>query len=240
MGRGGQNPFRAIRDVWANPHARLLLFVFFIESLGAGAIGVLVPFALDYVLEMPELTGPMLGFVFVLGMASVPMWVALARRYEKRRLWLGAMLMSGFGFAMLIPLGKGDWQLMAFSSLFVGLASSCGAVIGQSIKAEIIDYDEYLTGERKEGAYFAAWGFMGKLAAGIMVFVVGVVLENVGYVPNVPQTEAVKGWMVFLMGGLPLIGYGIGAAAFLRFRFSESEHAKIRAALDARASEASG
>jgi len=128
---------------------------------------------------------------------------------------------------------------MALSSLFVGLASSCGAVLGQSIKAEIIDYDEYLTGERKEGAYFAAWSFVGKLAAGIMVFVVGVVLESVGYVPNVPQTEAVKGWMVFLMGGLPLIGYVIGASAFLRFRFSETEHAKIRAALDARASEAS-
>jgi GPH family glycoside/pentoside/hexuronide:cation symporter len=234
MGRGGQDPFRAMRDVWANPHARLLLFVFFVESLGVGAIGMLVPFALEYVMETPELTAPMLLFVFVLGIVSVPLWVALAARFEKRRLWLFAMFMSAFGFSLLLFLGEGDWPLMAVSSFFVGLASSCGSVLGQALKAEIIDVDEHRTGERKEGAYFAAWSFVGKLASGVMVFVVGVVLDSVGYVPNQPQTDAVKGWLVFLMGGMPLIGYAIGIPVFLRFRLSESEHARIRAELDAR------
>ena len=41
MGRGGDNPLRAVRDVLSNRHARLLLFVFFIESIGSGGIGVL-------------------------------------------------------------------------------------------------------------------------------------------------------------------------------------------------------
>ena len=49
IGRGGDNPFRALRDIASNPHARLLLFVFFIESIGSGGIGVLTPFLVEYV-----------------------------------------------------------------------------------------------------------------------------------------------------------------------------------------------
>ena len=36
QGRGARNPYGAFLDVWRNPHARLLLLVYGIESLGAG------------------------------------------------------------------------------------------------------------------------------------------------------------------------------------------------------------
>ena len=107
-------------------------------------------------------------------------------------------------------------------------------MLGQSIKAEIIDFDEYQTGQRKEGAYFAAWSFVNKLAAGIMIFVVGTVLEVVGYVPEDPQPELVKTWIVLLVGALPLAGFAIGSTFFLRFSLSESDHARLRLELDQR------
>ena len=234
-GRGGESPIRAVLDVARNPHARLLLFVYFIEQLGTGAIAVLIPFILEYVILMPELTGIMLGYTFVLAILSIPLWVRLARRYEKRHLWLFAMVASGLGFGALLFLDEGTWPLIALSSTVVGLCQSCGNVLGQAIKAEIVDYDEYLTGERKEGTYFAAWTFASKLAAGIMVATVGWVLTLAGYVPNVEQTDAVKLAIVVLVGAVPLAGFSIGAVAFYRFGLSESLHARIRAELDARA-----
>ena len=234
MGRGGGNPFRALRDVWSNRHARLLLFVYFIESLGTGAIGMLIPFLLDDVMEMPKLTGPILGLTFVLALLSIPGWVMLARRYEKRRLWLAAMLASSVGFGLMLLMGKGTWPLMLVSATIIGLCQSCGNVLGQALKAEIVDFDEYETGERKEGAYFAAWSFVRKLAAGIMVFIVGLVLEVVGYVPDGPQPDEVKTWILILVGAMPMAGYLIGSAAFFRFGLSESEHARIRVELDSR------
>ena len=237
MGRGPSNPLKAVRDVWTNRRARLLLFVFFIESFGLGAVGVLVPFVLRYVMEMPALTGPMLGLYMVAGLLGIPLWVVLARRFEKRRLWLFAMVQGGVGFGILFWLDVGTWGLMAVSSVLAGSAGACGNTLGQALKAEVIDCDEYDTGERKEGAYFAAWSFVGKLAGGLVGGAVGLVLGSVGYVPNQPQTEAVRAAMVFLMGGLPMLGYAIGAAAFARFDLSEAEHARIRADLDARATQ---
>ena len=235
VGRGGDNPFRAIRDVATNPHARLLLFVFFIESIGSGGIGVLTPFVIQYVMKMPEIVSPMLGFYMVSALLAGPVWVRLGRSFEKRHLWLFAMVQGGVGYSLIFWVGEGSWLLMAVSSLLAGTAGACGNTLGQALKAEIIDVDEYRTGERKEGAYFACWSFVSKLAAGIMIGVVGVSLDLSGYVENAPeQAETVKRTMIFLMGGVPMIGYGIGSIAFTRFRLSEAEHARIRAELDER------
>ena len=235
MGRGGGSPFRAIRDVLANPHARLLLFVFFIESIGSGGIGVLTPFLIQYVMKMPEIVPYMLGLFMVSALLAVPFWVRMGRYFEKRHLWLYAMVQGGVGYSLIFWIGEGSWLLMAISSLLAGTAGACGNTLGQALKAEIIDFDEYRTGERKEGAYFATWSFVSKLAAGIMIGVVGTSLDLAGYVQNaVDQSETVKRTMVYLMGGVPMVGYAIGSLAFTRFRLSEAEHARIRAELDAR------
>ena len=237
MGRGGDSPFRAIRDVVRNPHARLVLFVYFIESIGSGGIGALTPFLVEYVIKMPEITAPMLGAYMLSALLAVPVWIWLARHFEKRHLWLFAMVQGGIGYGLIFWVGEGDWQLMLVSSLLSGTAGACGNTLGQSIKAEIIDVDELQTGERKEGAYFAGWSFMGKLAGGIMIYVVGVSLDLSGYVANaVEQPQSAQNAMIYLMGGVPLVCYAIGSIAFSRFRLSEAEHARVRAELDARAS----
>jgi len=169
-GRGGGHPFRAIRDVFANEHARLLLFVFFVENIGAGGIGVLAPFVIEYVLDMGEAFVPaLLAAYMVSALVAVPIWVRLGSRFEKRRLWLIAMIQGGAGFGLMLWVGEGDWILMLAAAIIAGSAGSCGSTLGYVLKAEVIDYDEYRTGERKEGAYFATWSFMSKLANGIMV-----------------------------------------------------------------------
>ena len=241
VGRGGENPIRSTRDVFANPHARLVLIVYFIESIGAGGIGVLTPFVIEYVLGMPEITHKMLAFYMLTTLLAVPLWVALARRFEKRHLWLYAMVQGGIGYGLIFWLEEGGWELMALSSLLAGSAGACGNTLGQAIKAEIIDFDEYRTGERKEGAYFAGWSFAGKLAGGIMIGVVGITLDASGYVENaLVQTETAKRAMLWLMGGVPLVCFAIGSMLFSRFDLSEAEHARIRRALDERAAAGGG
>jgi GPH family glycoside/pentoside/hexuronide:cation symporter len=236
QGRGGVSIRSALADVSKNPEARLLLFVFFVEALGLGGLTVLVPFVTQYVMHRPDLTEAMLSVYVLAGVAGVPLWVLLARRFEKRRLWLVAMGMGAVGFGMLLGLGENAWPLMVVSSLVAGTAQACGNSIGQALKADVIDLDELRTGERKEGAYFAAWSFVNKLGNAILASSAGFALGLTGYEPNVEQTPLVKYTMVFLLGGMPLLGYGIGALAFARFPLSEAEHQRIRRELDAKAS----
>jgi GPH family glycoside/pentoside/hexuronide:cation symporter len=236
-GRGPGSSWRAARDVWRNRDARILLFVYGIEQLGIGGIGVLVPFVVRHVLREPDLIAEMLLCYTVPALLSVPFWMWLGERFDKRALWMWAMGISGIGFGMLLLLAEGRVGLMVASSLVAGCASGCAPTLGQALKADVIDRDELATGERKEGAYFAAWSFVSKLASGIMIGIVGLALDLSGFVPGVEaQTTTVTRAMIFLTGGMPLAGFAVGMWIFRSFQLTQDEHARVLVALAERAS----
>ncbi len=239
QGRGGQNPFLAIRDVISNRHARLLLLVVFIDAIGTGGIGVLTPFVVHYVVGREDLIPALLGVNMIATLGAIPLWLWLGRHFEKRHMMMLSMLGSALGYGLITLVGPGNWQIIAISGLIAGTASSCPNVLGYTLKSEIVDCDEHATGERKEGAYFAGWSFATKLAAGIMMGVVGWALEWSGFDGEAEtQSELVNTTMIVLMGGFPLVCYLVGAALFSRFSLTESEHARIRIELDARQADA--
>ena len=236
--RGPENPLRAMRDVLANPHARLALVVFFIESIGTGGIGVLAPFVIEYVVLRPDLIAEILVIVPSTALAFVPVWLWLARHFERHRLWLVSMILSGIGFGLLLFLDESRWWLLLISAALAGVGTACANTLGYALKADIIDYDEYVSGERKEGTYYAAWTFTSKLAAGLVIGVVGVALEWMEFRPNEVQTAEVRQWLLILIAGIPAVFYTIGVVIFWFFRLDRAEHARIMSALESRRAEA--
>ena len=115
-----------------------------------------------------------------------------------------------------------------------GAAGSCGGTINPSIKSDIIDLDEYRTGERKEGAYFAAWYFVSKSAYGVTLMITGFALSIAGFVPNAAQSATVIWTFKGLYAGAPFFAYIIGAILFSTFNFDENEHKKVIAELEAK------
>ncbi|HTO09065.1 MAG TPA: MFS transporter [Myxococcota bacterium] len=234
QGRGAEHPYRAFRDVLRNPHARLLLFVFGIESLGAATIGVLTPYVAEYVVRRPEAGPPAIGLYMVANVVFVPVWLPMSRRFGKKSLWLGSMLLTAVSFGAMIFLKEGSLLLLNALAFLAGTAASCGNMLAPSIQADVIDWDEHATGERKEGAYFAAWNFVFKWANGLTLLLTGMVLSFSGFVPNADQSPGVKFTILALYGLFPLACYTIGAALFLRFRLDAEGYALIRAELDSR------
>jgi GPH family glycoside/pentoside/hexuronide:cation symporter len=105
-------------------------------------------------------------------------------------------------------------------------------VIFPSLQADVIDYDEMQTGERKEGVYFAAWHFAAKTALGISGMLAGAALATTGYEPGNTQPEAVKFALRALMSGIPLLTYGAGILVFRKFELTRETHREIRRAID--------
>jgi Na+/melibiose symporter-like transporter len=243
QGRLSSSPTSAFRDVWQNPHARLLVIVTFIENVGSSAIAVLTLYVTQYVVGAP-LWAPFIILAYMLpSTASVPMWLPLSRRFGKIKVWIVGMALYGLSFGGMFFLPFLDTvdarlTLIIVMAAFAGLAAGCGGTIGPSVQGDVIDYDEYKTGERKEGSYFAVWNFTYKSALGFMLLLTGFVLEASGFVPNQPQTMTVQISMVTLYGALPLLCYIIGAVMFSRFKLTEQEYSVIRAELDRRAAAA--
>jgi GPH family glycoside/pentoside/hexuronide:cation symporter len=105
-------------------------------------------------------------------------------------------------------------------------------VIEPSIKADVIDYDELATGQRKEGAYLSVWSFMQKASMGLAAIILGAVLQWVGFEANVEQPEHVKTALMALFGLLPGAACFFAAWVFHGFKMTETEHNAVRASID--------
>jgi GPH family glycoside/pentoside/hexuronide:cation symporter len=234
QGRGATNPWKAFADVWRNPHARLLLFVFGIENFGTAVLAVLIAYVMEYVYALEQYTITFMLLYFVPAILFVPVWIRLSRRFGKRNLWIFSMAMMTLAFAGLAFVRAGDVTLVCALGVIAGVGGGCGQVVGPSIQADVVDYDERATGERKEGIYFAAWAFVRKSAFGVATMLAGLMLSAIGFEPNVEQSEETKLGLRTLFGILPGVCYAIGTLCFLRFRLDEAAHLAIRRELDAR------
>ena len=238
QGRGADRPFAAFADVWANRHARLLLIVTLVENLGAATISILTLYIAQYVVLAPELAPVFILCYMIPSVASVPLWVPISRRVGKKQLWLASMALTAFSFGGMFFLGEGDRLLISALAVCAGVAAGAGGTIAPSIQADVIDYDEYVTGQRKEGAYFSAWNFVFKAAYGLTLMITGYVLEFSGFEPNVDQSDTVKLALRSLYGAFPFVCYGLGALLFSRFSLDERAHDEIREELRLRRGEA--
>jgi Na+/melibiose symporter-like transporter len=233
-----QSPIRSLREVSKNPHARLLFLVYFIENMGFGAVAALTLYLTRYVIERPDMGGLVALAYFIPAAALVTVWIPIARRIGKRKLWLISMVVTALslGSTVVLPFVSNDVGLVILITAvaFAGAAAGCGAMMAPAILGDVVDHDDHQTGMRKDGTYFAALTFTQKSAYGIMLMTAGFVLQGVGFEPNVDQPLAVQFAMVVLFGLVPLVCYLFGAAVFTRFSLNEDEQRRISAALDRR------
>lgn len=231
VGSGPASARSALRDIWRNGPARILILVLFIEQLGFAAVGSLLPFASEYVLHTPGYTSYYLATFAVPAFLSIPFWVQLSGRLGKRRVWVMGLLIKSAGFAVVFLLPAGA-ATPAFGAIGVlGLAHGCSSMLPASLLADLVDRDELATGERKGGAYFAASNLAAKAAMGVALLVNGVGLDLAGFTPGAAQPPAVIWTIRALAAGLPCLLQLVAVLLLRGFRFGEVEHARIRAAL---------
>lgn len=229
QGRGGRKrPHAAFADVLMNREARILVAVFFLEMLGYQTFVVMLPYLTEYVLETPGATAYYLFAAIATTLITLPAWVPLSRRFGKAPVWAATLLVKTLVFAGMAFLTSGSWLLIGGLTLVFGAATGGGAVLGPSLKADVVDSDEARTGERKEGTFFAAWGLAIKLAVGFAILISGLVLSGLGFRPNVAQTPEVLFGLKATVSLLPVACHLLAIALLARLRMDEATHAEIR------------
>lgn len=235
QGRGAANPRAAFRDVLTNPHARLLLVVFGVESFGMGTIGLVAPYLMDDVLHRSDQLEMVLACWMVPQFVMAPLWLRLSRSFSKKRLLLSGMVMYGCGFgANWWLLGAPEW-LVFVNVTVMGMAGGLLAVVAPSVQADVVDYDEYRSGERKEGAYTATWNVLRKAGWAASAGVTGIALSMSGYDGEAAeQAEAARTTILVFVSLFPAAAYVVGFAVFSRFSLNQAEHERIRAVIESR------
>jgi GPH family glycoside/pentoside/hexuronide:cation symporter len=173
------------------------------------------------------------GMVF--GFLGIPFFSMIARRHGKR-----AGLATVLSLAICAFIG--DWWLydparpvlQLFACGFVAFTGAGFWTLYGSTVADVIDYDETQTGQRREGSFSACQAWISKLGIALGVGASGWILELTGFNAKVPvQTEHSIFMIRILLSGIPVIGLILALIAVLRFELSEKRMGEIRLELEA-------
>jgi GPH family glycoside/pentoside/hexuronide:cation symporter len=216
--------WRSIRD---NRPFMILLTAYTISAVGSNLPATLILYYVDYVLESNR-ADLFLILYFVSGIVFLPAWIKFSGRYGKKRAWLLSMAVNTGIFLGVFFLGPGDEWLYGILVIGSGLGFGATLALPSAIQADVIDYDELLTGQRREGLYIGIWSIAKKLAAALGVGAALAFMGQAGYTPNVAQPESVLLTLRILYALVPC-GCNIAALAVaLAYPLDGTAHRAIR------------
>ena len=102
---------------------------------------------------------------------AFPLIIQLSGRYGMKAVYLVSTLAGAITLPTLMLIG--NWipvPLIAQGILWIVLQSASLAgtqILPSAMIAEITDYDEHLTGQRREGSFYSVWGFLNQAASGL-------------------------------------------------------------------------
>ncbi len=193
--RANGNFFGDLRAVLDDRRFRRLLTVFVVNGIAAALPATLVLFFVADVLQAEAWSGAFLALYFVSGVAFLPLWVVLARRFGRVASWVASMFVAIASFVWAWGLGAGDVWPFAVVCLLSGAALGADLTLPAALLADISE--QPATDKQKEsqpaqaGAYFGWWNLVAKLNLALAAGLSLPLLDLVGYQPGVD--EATRG-----------------------------------------------
>jgi GPH family glycoside/pentoside/hexuronide:cation symporter len=223
-----------IRQVMHNKPFIILLAAYTISAIGNNLPATLILFYVQYVLQS-DLADLFLMVYFVTGIIFLPAWIWISRRTGKKAAWLASMAVNSGAFLGVFFLGPGDEVIYGILVFLSGIGFGATLAIPSAIQADVIDYDELLTGERREGQYIGWWSISKKMAAAVGIGAGLSLLGMAGYVPNAEQSENVRLMLRSLYALVPSLLNLAGLAIAFFYPISDKIHADIRKAIQDKA-----
>lgn len=215
-----------LKGVLRNRPFIILLTSYTIGALGSNLPATLILYYVQYVLESPR-ANLFLFLYFASGILALPLWINISRRVGKKEAWLASMAINTVAFVGVYFLGAGDEWGYGVLVVLSGLGFGATLALPSAIQADVIDYDEYLTGSRQEGWYIGIWSVLKKFSAAIGVGAGLTILGMAGYVPGGSQSPEVIQTLKVLYAIVPSVCNAIAFAIALAFPISRQAHERI-------------
>jgi len=178
-----------------------------------------------------------MGVAFMIGgLLGVPLHAALAHRIGKRRAAVVACLIGicGYGGSWFLYTPAIQW-LQTIASGLMGMAAASLWMLHSSIGADIIDYDEITTHERREGSFTACGSYILKLGNSLGYYFSGLILTWSGFTWKLAvQAPETIFWIRFSLATLPVAGLIIAIIFVLRVPLTKKKSEEIRRVLEER------
>lgn len=219
--------FKGLKFTFQNRPFLILLAAYTVSAIGNNLPATLILYYVQYVLHSPS-ADLFLLLYFITGIIFLPLWIKTSVKIGKKNAWLTAMAINTGAFIGVFFLGEGDTLLYGILVFLSGTGFGATLALPSSMQADVIDYDELMTGERREGQYVGIWSFAKKAAAAFGVGAGLTVLGISGYEPNIVQNENVTFTLRVLYALVPCICNAAGFTIALFYPISGEKFNEIR------------
>lgn len=156
--------------------------------------------------------------VFTLSIVfSIPLWIALSKRYGKQLpayVAVGGLGVMGIIAYPILPEGL-LWPPLIVS--VIGGVLSGAVFLVDSMITDLIDANETATGKRKESLYFAVWKSALKVARALAFVAIGLGLQAIGLDLSLDTVSEGAQWGIILLFGI-FVGLCFVAAGWQIYR----------------------
>ena len=175
-----------------------------------------------------------------IGIAGVVPMTWLSKRYGKRfTVLLSLAIIIGGNLLKIVCYSRAHPWLTFIPTFCLSLGMVFCFSLVNSMISDICDEDEYATGIRREGIYFAVYNWWWKVAVSIASVASGYLLKLTGFVETMAtQSEATLFWIRFWEIGLPPVLCLISAVLLAKYPLTEERAYQIKALLTERKAKA--
>ena len=170
-----------------------------------------IPYIVTEICQRPKSETLYFYLPAVLGaLASYPLVTRLAKRLGKRRVFSSSLLASALVLPGLMVINE-RWPLPLLAQgigwiTLQAVAMSGVIMLPPAFGAEITDRDEELTGQRREGIYYAAWGLIDQIINGAAAALLPIIFL-LGRSQSAPQGPLGVRMVGLLSGALMLTAF---------------------------------
>ena len=173
----------------------------------------------------------------VLGFCGIPVYTKLSHAIGKKKAMMAvqscAILVSLSSWWLYTP--KFEWMQI----FYTGFTAFTGAgfwILYNSMTADVVDYDELQTHQRREGAFAACASWILKFGVGIGSWLSGEILAGTGFDATLGGNQTAHAFysMRMLFATIPVVGSTVALLLLFKFPLTPQRMSEIRSQLEAR------
>ncbi len=220
-------PVKAVLTSFKNKPFIVLMIAFILSSFSFTVLTALVPYFIQYQLDM----GSQVSFVLLVMLVAIGIFLIPAKKVSDRinkgpAYALGLFIASAAVITSFF-LPKGPTPLIYVVAAVAGMGFSTQWVFPWSMLPDVIEYDEKMTGERREGIYYGLWAFLSKFTGALGVAASGWALDLFGYIPNVEQTTHALFGIRLFFAVIPAVVILVSLPFLIWYPITRRKHAEL-------------
>ena len=194
------------KTVLYNKSFKIHLGMYISAYLAMDFLMALFIYYLTYYIQKPDIFPFCMLAILLSQIVMLPVYMKISNKKGKGLAYSIGLTIWGLGmFSLLFLSSTTPLFIIILICILIGSGLSAGVMIPWAILPTISDIDQIINIKRRTGIYSGLMTFIRKIAQAVALWLVGIILSLINYVPNQPQSPQTLFYLKYVFVFVPII-----------------------------------